>query len=175
MSSFCAAHWVPKRWLSLTSISTTASMRRRQRRELDRLSIPLLTMSLSCLVLTSLRMWAAAAGILAVEAYHAGLIRTVLWGLDQATPAAGIAATATKISNLRALLDGTGNDDIGLTTQQVALNGTSANLTASTIVNADSNTIAFSRTAQQVLNIVYASPSGTKGGFFPNGLNGNVA
>lgn len=118
---------------------------------------------------------AAAAGILAVEAYHAGLIRTVLWGLDQATPAAGIAATATKISNLRALLDGTHNDDIGLGTEQVALNGSTATFTASTIVNADSNTIAFSRTAQQVLNIVYASTSGAKGGFFPSGLNGSVS
>jgi hypothetical protein len=117
----------------------------------------------------------AAAGILAVEAYHAGLVRTVLWGLDQATPSAGIAATATKISNLRALLDGTGNDDVGLTTTQDMLNGTSASFMASTIVNADSNSIAFSRTAQQVLNIVYASPSGTKGGFFPNGLNGSVS
>lgn len=125
--------------------------------------------------LTSSANLSAAAGILAVEAYHAGLIRTVLWGLDQATPAAGIAATATKISNLRSLLDGTGNDDLGLGTTMVDLNGTSASYTASTIVNADSNTICFSRTAQQVLNIVYASPNGTKGGFFPNGLNGNVS
>jgi hypothetical protein len=115
-----------------------------------------------------------AAGILAVEAYHAGLVRTVLYGMDQADPSAGIAGLTVKISNLRALLDGTGNDDIGLTTTQDALNGTNANYTASTIVNADSNTIAFSRTAQQVLNIVYASPSGTPGGFFPNGLNGNI-
>jgi hypothetical protein len=126
-------------------------------------------------LLTSKTYLGAAAGILAVEAYHAGLIRTVLWDLDQATPAAGIAATATKISNLRALLDGTGNDDIGLGTTMDDLNGTSATYTASTIVNADSNTIAFSRTTQQVLNIVYASPSGTKGGFFPNGLNGNIS
>jgi Ferritin-like domain len=125
-------------------------------------------------LLTNKTYLGAAAGILAVEAYHAGLIRTVLWDLDQATPAAGIAATATKISNLRSLLDGTGNDDIGLGTQQDELNGT-ASYTASTIVNADSNTIAFSRTAQQVLNIVYASPNGTKGGFFPNGLNGNIS
>jgi len=56
----------------------------------------------------------AAAGILAVEAYHAGLIRTVLFGLDAATPGLGINATATKISNARALLDGTNNDDVGL-------------------------------------------------------------
>jgi Ferritin-like domain len=126
-------------------------------------------------LLTNKTYLGAAAGILAVEAYHAGLIRTVLWGLDQATPAAGIAATATKISNLRSLLDGTGNDDIGLGTTVDDLNGTSATYTASTIVNADSNTIAFSRTTQQVLNIVYASPSGTKGGFFPSGLNGNIS
>jgi Ferritin-like domain len=117
----------------------------------------------------------AAVGIHAVEAYHAGLIRTVLWGLDQATPSAGIAATATKISALRAKLDGTNNDDIGLGTMQVALNGPAANFTASTIVNADANTICFSRTPQQVLNIVYASPTGAKGGFFPSGLNGNIS
>ena len=126
-------------------------------------------------LLTSKTNLGAAAGILAVEAYHAGLIRTVLWGLDQANPSAGIASTTVKISNLRAALDGTNNDDIGLMTVQVALNGTTPNFTASTIVNADSNTIAFSRTTQQVLNIVYASASGAKGGFFPNGLNGNIS
>lgn len=123
--------------------------------------------------LTSTANLIPAVGIHAVEAYHAGLIRTTLWGLDQQTPAAGIAAIATKISNLRATLDGTGNDDVGLGIQTVALEGGS--FMASTIVNADSNSIGFARTAQQVLNIVYASPSGTKGGFFPNGLNGTVS
>ena len=115
-----------------------------------------------------------AVGIQAVEAYHAGLIRTALWGLDQQDPAIGIAGITAQISALRAKLDGTNNDDIGLTTAQVALNTTTANFTASTIVNADANTIAFSRTPQQVLNIVYASPTGVKGGFYPNGLNGNI-
>jgi hypothetical protein len=116
-----------------------------------------------------------AVGLQAVEAYHAGLIRTVLWGLDQANPAAGIAGITVKISNLRAALDGTNKDDLGLTTVQDNLNGTSASFTASTIVNADSNTIGWSRTPQQVLNIVYASTSGMKGGFYPNGLNGNIS
>jgi len=118
----------------------------------------------------------AAVGIHAVEAYHAALIRTTLWGMDQANPSLGIAATVNKISALRATLDGTGNDDIGLSAVTVALNGSSASYSASTIVNADAATSrGFSRTAQQVLNIVYASPSGTKGGFFPSGLNGNVS
>jgi hypothetical protein len=119
---------------------------------------------------------AAAVGIHAVEAYHAGLIRTVLWGMDQANPGLGIAATATKISQLRSNLDGTGNDDIGLTTTEDMLNGTTASYQASTIVNANlTNSIGFSRTAAQVLTIVYANPAGTKGGFFPSGLNGTIS
>ncbi len=109
----------------------------------------------------------AAAGILAVEAYHAGLIRTVLYGLDAANPSLGINATATKISNARAALDGTHNDDTGLGVVSNSLGP------ASTIVNADANTIAFSRTTTQVLAIVYAGGSG-KGGFFPAGLNGTL-
>jgi hypothetical protein len=109
----------------------------------------------------------AAAGILAVEGYHAGLIRTVLYGLDAANPSLGIDATATKISKARAALDGTNNDDIGLGVVTNSLGS------ASTIVNADANTIAFSRTTTQVLSIVYAGGSG-KGGFFPAGLNGTI-
>jgi hypothetical protein len=109
----------------------------------------------------------AAAGILAVEGYHAGLIRTVLYGLDAANPSLGIDATATKISKARAALDGTKNDDIGLGVVTNSLGS------ASTIVNADANTIAFSRPTTQVLSIVYAGGSG-KGGFFPAGLNGTI-
>lgn len=95
----------------------------------------------------------AAAGIQGVEAYHAGLIRTTLYGLDQVpNPIAGagiamaqpgtLRAVATAISKLRASVDGsmsttaarTQGDDIGLGTQQVMLNGT-ANLTATTLVD----------------------------------------
>ncbi len=118
-------------------------------------------------LLTSSANLDAAAGILAVEAYHAGLIRTVLFGLDAANPSLGIDATATKISNARATLDGTGNDDVGLGVVTTSV-GPSA-----TIVDADSNSIAFSRTTAQVLAIVYAGGTGS-GGFFPAGLNGNI-
>ncbi|HEX4028988.1 MAG TPA: ferritin-like domain-containing protein [Terracidiphilus sp.] len=99
-----------------------------------------------------------AAGILAVEAYHAGSIR-------QRVFAAGAAAQAasTKIAMARASLDGTNNDDIG-----VGISGGAA-----TVVDADSNAIAFSRTTAQVLKIVYGGGA-TGGAFFPNGLNGNI-
>ena len=109
-----------------------------------------------------------AAGILAVEAYHAGLVRTALFGMDAANPSLMINATATLISKTRAKLDGTGSDDVGL---GVGTNG--LGLQASTIVNADANTLAYARTTTQVLSIVYAGGSG-KGGFFPSGLNGLI-
>ena len=108
----------------------------------------------------------AAAGILAVEAYHAGIIRTTLYSLGIQTPGAGIAATVGKISDARDSLDGSTDDDQGI----VNADG-SANL-----VPTDPNTsIAFSRTTGQVLNIVYLTKAAaTKGGFFPNGVNGLV-
>ncbi len=115
----------------------------------------------------------AAAGIMAVEAYHAGLIRTVLYGMDAANPALGINGIASKIAAARASLDGTGNDDVGLGTETVSLNSSSSSYTAATIVDADSNSLAFARTTTQVLAIVYAGGSGM-GGFFPSGLNGNI-
>ncbi|HEV2577670.1 MAG TPA: ferritin-like domain-containing protein [Acidobacteriaceae bacterium] len=148
-------------------------------------------------LLTSSSNLDAAAGIQGVEAYHAGLVRTVIYGLDQSTTTLGPAGTATAvaaaISKLRATVDGsnlissknTDGDDIGLGTQQVMLNG-SSNVTASAIVNATTTgsinaatsgntagSMVFARTAPQVLAIVYAGGSG-KGGFFPAGLNGNV-
>jgi hypothetical protein len=99
-----------------------------------------------------------AAGILAVEAYHAGSIRTRIFAAGS-----GAQAASTAIANARAMLDGTGNDDIG-----VGVSGGAA-----TIVDADANAIAFSRTTAQVLKIVYGG--GASGGaFFPNGLNGTI-
>ena len=98
----------------------------------------------------------AAAGILAVEAYHAGTVRTLIY---QAGGTAHQAAQA--ISDLRDAVDGP--DDLD---QGVILNG-SAN-----IVPTDANGIAFSRAPRQVLNIGYLAANASGGGFFPNGLNG---
>jgi hypothetical protein len=99
-----------------------------------------------------------AAGILAVEAYHAGSIRTRIFQAGAAAQSA-----ASKIAATRATLDGTGNDDIGVGVS----NG------AATIVDANSNALALSRTTSQVLKIVYGGGSAS-GAFYPNGLNGTI-
>ncbi len=98
----------------------------------------------------------AAAGIMATEAYHAAEIRTLLVYLG-----GNYLTYANQISALRAAAGG-GNE--------VAVSG-------STIVAADSNSIAFDRTTDQVLHIVYLNATAGQvgaGGFFPQGLNGNI-
>jgi len=99
----------------------------------------------------------AAAGILAVEAYHAGIVRTSLY-------AKGLQAQVQKLSNARDSLDGRSDDDRGIGTRK-----------RGNLVPTDTNSIVYSRTPGAVLNIVYLTPkSVTKGGFFPAGVNGEV-
>jgi hypothetical protein len=105
----------------------------------------------------------AAAGILAAEAYHAGLVRTVLYAKGIQAPT--LITAAGKISDARDSLDGSSDDDQGL----VDSNG-NANL-----VPTDANGIVYSRTTGQVLDIVFlTSMAKAKGGFFPNGVNGTI-
>jgi hypothetical protein len=58
------------------------------------------------------------------------------------------------------------------------MNAAETSLSTSSIVACDTtNAIAFARTTDQVLHIVYGGTSGVgvaKGGFFPAGLNGNI-
>ncbi|MDF2444429.1 MAG: hypothetical protein JWR01_2632 [Subtercola sp.] len=104
----------------------------------------------------------AAAGILSVEAYHAGIVRSSLYRIGVETPA--VIDTVNKISAARDSLDGSTKLDQGIT-----VNG-KANL-----VPTDANGITFSRTPGQVLNIAYLNPKAvTKGGFFPAGVNGDL-
>jgi hypothetical protein len=99
----------------------------------------------------------AAAGILAVEAYHAGIVRTSLY-------AKGLQSAVKKLSDARDSLDGPSDDDRGIGWKQKG-----------NLVPADRNSIVYSRTPGAVLNIVYLNPkSVTKGGFFPAGVNGEV-
>jgi hypothetical protein len=100
----------------------------------------------------------AAAGILAVEAYHAGSLRHTIWAKGEAARLA-----ANKISDLRDAVDGASDDDQGVT------KGGKINM-----VPADANGIAYSRTPRQVLNIVYLGVNATSGGFFPHGMNGAI-
>jgi len=134
----------------------------------------------------------AAAGILAVEAYHAAYIRTALTAraiaagatspTSSAYPYVGI---ANQVAALRATLTvgnsgapGTGTGNTGAagssTSVEVPLNVPQATTAASAIVAADSTrAIGFARTVNQVHHIVYGSPAVgvAKGGFFPNGTN----
>jgi len=121
----------------------------------------------------------AAAGILAVEAYHAGYIRTSLTGRAIAAAAASTSypylAAANLVENLRATLT-VGNSSAPSTDNSVeTLLTLPANLTTpSSIVAASAaDAVGFARTVDQVLHIVYGSPTVgvAKGGFFPNGVN----
>lgn len=99
----------------------------------------------------------AAAGILAVEAYHAANIRTVLFAKELNEPAG-------QISDARDTLDGADADkDQGI-----------GDVEESNIVPADENGLAFARTPTEVLNIVYLNPNTRPGGFFPQGVNGRI-
>jgi hypothetical protein len=138
----------------------------------------------------------ATAGLLAAEAYHAGLIRTTLYQKGIATPS--LRTRADAISNARDILDGvqatstptptptaspTPTPTPTSTTSPLPTGvdsrdldqGITGTATVSNIVPADANGLAFSRTVGQVLNIAFLSNAAVdKGGFFPSGVNGNL-
>ncbi len=105
----------------------------------------------------------AAAEIMSVEAYHAAEIRTLLAYGDPK-----FLALSTQISTLR----GTASSSVS--------GGNGADETApssKTIVASDSNSLAYFRTPDQVLHIVYLNATAgvvSTGGFFPSGLNGTI-
>lgn len=102
----------------------------------------------------------AAAAILAVEAYHAGAIRTLLANI-------GAGEAVNKITALRGQLSSrTVQSEEPLTTPTNAYN----------VTPTDINALTFRRTPQQVLRIVYGTeaPNTPRGLFFPNGMNGTI-
>jgi Ferritin-like domain len=111
-------------------------------------------------LITSKDYLGAAAGILAVEVYHAGIIRTLLYEIGPSAQEA-----ADSISTLRNTLSDEGG---GTTDQGIRVSG------EPNLVPADENSLAFSRSTRQVLNIVYGGINATQGLFFPAGLNGAI-
>ena len=114
----------------------------------------------------------AAASILAVEAYHAGAIRGLLTqtasgiGLPADTNRAALVPFQSQaIANLQSVASGAVTG-VGILNPQ---NGFAQ------ISSRDGNALAYRRTPTQVINIVEnGNGASHKGGFFPNGLNGNI-
>ena len=105
-----------------------------------------------------------AAGFLGVEAYQAGAIRTLLFAMAQTNQQ--VANDTSAIAQTRSALANQGNpnaDDIGI-----------GSLSSPHLVTSDANAIIFGRTPRQVLNIAYGAAGASSGGFFPNGVNGNI-
>ncbi len=100
----------------------------------------------------------AAAEIQAVEAYHAASIRAQIVFAGSSAISA-----ANAVEGVRAQLGG----------------GNETTLSATGITAADpTNSIAYERTTDQVLHIVYGTGGGAgvkSGTFFPSGLNGNIS
>lgn len=132
------------------------------------------------------------AGILATEGYHAGFLRTMVCQLGTAVQAQAnalatarynLVASATNVGSSGSA--GSGSSASGGTGTSVGGSGTDL-ASAGTgqtgvtvngqarIVPADGNGLVYYLTPQQVLNVVYLSPSGTPGGFFPSGVNGTM-
>ena len=138
-------------------------------------------------LLTSKTYLTAAAEIMAVEAYHAAEVRTLIIADSVAnattvsgtvTPSTTYVTIANQISTLRGTLGG-GNETAltALPAYTLPFDPTTYK-PASSIVSADpTNSIAFARTTDQVLHIVYAAAPGagvSSGGFFPDGMSGNI-
>ncbi len=106
-------------------------------------------------LLTSKDILSYAASILAVEAYHAGAIRTILANL-------GGSGAVNKIAALRGQLAPGGEQPLSI--------GSNLYNFAPT----DDQGQTYRRTPRQVLNIVYGAQNVSSGLFFPAGMNGTI-
>ncbi|PBC02258.1 ferritin-like domain-containing protein [Mesorhizobium sp. WSM3860] len=111
-------------------------------------------------VLKNKEFLAAAAGILAVEAYHMGMARSSLYRMGEKAWKA-----ANAVSDARDKIDGSDDKDQGIQVDGKA-----------NVVPSTPDAIAFTRTPQEVLRIVYLTDQSgvSKGGFYPNGMNGTL-
>jgi hypothetical protein len=110
-------------------------------------------------MITSKEVLDAAAGILAVESYHMGAARSILYQAGEKMRSA-----ANAISDAREALNPGHEVDQGIEVDGKA-----------NVVPCDKRAIAFSRTPRQVLNIVYLKEGASRGGFYPKGMNGDFS
>ena len=110
-------------------------------------------------LLTTPAVLSGSAGILATESYHDAVLRLTIFKAG-----ADAQEKAQKISDLRDSIDGAADKDQGVTNSDGTAN----------ITPVDANSIAFARTPDEVLDIVYGGFKASKGGFFPNGVNGSI-
>ncbi|MEG3146719.1 ferritin-like domain-containing protein [Sphingomonas sp. RT2P30] len=105
-------------------------------------------------------------GAMITDAYHSAAIRTLLYAKGATT--ASLRSNADLISNLRDALDGTTDDDQGISP-------TTGTNPVSNVVPTYADGTVYARGAGNVLNILFLnSAQVTKGGFFPSGVNGTV-
>ena len=101
-----------------------------------------------------------AAGIYAVEGYHAGLIRTILFESEKYRETQLISDLRQSLAPVVSAVGARGKDTGVQTVAQPA------------VVLGDSLALAFERDTRGVLNVVYGAKNATSGLFFPNGVNG---
>ncbi|QGN33224.1 ferritin-like domain-containing protein [Microlunatus sp. Gsoil 973] len=105
----------------------------------------------------------AAAGLLATEAYHAGIVRATLFSESLIDDT--VFDVISKISAVRNAVSGPADDDQDLGSRDEA-----------NLVPTDEYGRVFGRSAEAVLNIVYLDADApSAGGFYPDGLNGDLA
>ncbi len=107
---------------------------------------------------------------MAVEAYHAGYIRTALIeNADVMTPyGVNVSTIVNAIAAGRDMLD---NKTVNTVDDEGIYNATTGDYTLTPV---DGNAVAYSRTPAQVLDVVYLGSASIPGGFYPNGLNGKI-
>ena len=117
----------------------------------------------------------AAAQILAVEGFHSGALRLI--AIQQGAAYPSTLPGYVPVDGYDIIPADPGTTALSLAGPTAAKGGFFAtNAPGTTGQNNTFNGFAFTRTASQVLAIVYGSAAaGTvKGGFFPNGVNGNI-
>ncbi|WVZ85494.1 hypothetical protein U9M48_032416 [Paspalum notatum var. saurae] len=117
------------------------------------------------------------AGLLAVESAQDAVIRTLLYERGMTRPMAsygvGVAEITSHISDLRNELGRRGVKDEGLV---VPPEDGPEGLTVGNVIAGDHLSLAYDRTPEEILGIVYGTGNPAQhGGFFPQGADGRIA